>query len=137
MIEFPDSPTTGDTHAAGGALWLWDGTKWTVAGSVDTLTVVSLTADYTVLDIDDGTHFNNLGATADIVVTLPTPAAGLYYAFVVLSAYYIRINGTIMQGGLTNTYIRSSTPGHYLALEAHDSSGWIVSSTVGAWSLGV
>lgn len=30
MIEFPDSPATGDLHAAGGASWRWDGTKWTV-----------------------------------------------------------------------------------------------------------
>jgi hypothetical protein len=30
MIEFPDSPTTGDLHAAGGASWRWDGVKWTV-----------------------------------------------------------------------------------------------------------
>jgi hypothetical protein len=30
MIEFPDSPATGDLHAAGGASWRWDGVKWTV-----------------------------------------------------------------------------------------------------------
>jgi hypothetical protein len=29
MIEFPDSPATGDLHAEGGASWRWDGTKWT------------------------------------------------------------------------------------------------------------
>jgi hypothetical protein len=30
MIDFPDTPTTGDTFAAGGASWLWDGVKWTI-----------------------------------------------------------------------------------------------------------
>jgi hypothetical protein len=29
MIEFPDSPATGDLHSAGGASWRWDGVKWT------------------------------------------------------------------------------------------------------------
>ncbi|WP_423454241.1 hypothetical protein [Ottowia sp. VDI28] len=28
MIDFPSSPTVGDTHTAGGATWEWDGVAW-------------------------------------------------------------------------------------------------------------
>ena len=107
----------------------------TVAGGG--ITVVSKTADYTVTTGDNGVHFDNLGASGDIVLTLPTPAAGLGYTFTVMASHYIRVNGTIMQGGLSGAYIRSNTPGNYLALEAHDSSGWIVSSIEGGWGLAV
>lgn len=106
-------------------------------GTVGGITVVSKTADYTVTTGDNGVHFDNLGASGDIVLTLPTPAAGLGYTFTVMTSHYIRVNGTIMQGGLSAGYIRSNTPGSYLSVEAHDSSGWVVSSTEGGWSLGV
>lgn len=135
-LNFPPSPTTGQVYTSGAASWTYDGTAW-VGVSADKVSTVSKTSDYTVLAGDTGAHFDNLGATVDIVLTLPTPAAGLQYSFAVLASHYLRVNGTIMQGGLSNTYIRSTTPGHYLALEAHDASGWVVSSTVGGWSLGV
>lgn len=135
-LDFPSSPTTNQVYSSGGSSWKYNGAAWTALSS-NMVSIVSKTANYTVTSGDSGSHFDNLGASADIVLTLPTAAAGLHYSFTVLAAHYIRVNGTISQGGLTNTYIRSTTVGHYLALEAHDSSGWVVSSSVGAWSLGV
>jgi hypothetical protein len=32
MIDFPASPTTGQTFAAAGVTWTWDGAKWTANG---------------------------------------------------------------------------------------------------------
>lgn len=29
-IDFPNSPTTGDTHTVGNRTWRWDGEKWLV-----------------------------------------------------------------------------------------------------------
>src|SRR4029077_879564 len=33
MIDFPSSPTVGQTFSSGIASWIWDGTKWGAAGS--------------------------------------------------------------------------------------------------------
>lgn len=135
-LDFPASPTTGQIYTSGAASWKYNGTAW-VGVSADKVSTVSKTSDYTVVAGDTGSHFNNIGATVDIVLTLPTPAAGLQYSFAVLAAHYLRVNGTIMQGGLSAGYIRANTPGNYLSVESHDSSGWVVSSTEGGWSLGV
>ncbi len=29
-IDFPDSPTTGQTYTSGSRTWRWDGEKWVV-----------------------------------------------------------------------------------------------------------
>ena len=105
--------------------------------AVLTTNIVSKTADYTVTTGDSGKTFDNTGATGAIVLTLPTPALNLNYKFAVTAAQYLRINGTILQGGLSGAYIRSNTAGSYLAVEAHNSSGWIVSSIEGEWGLAV
>ena len=33
MIDFPASPTVGQTFTSGGVVWLWDGVKWTSTGA--------------------------------------------------------------------------------------------------------
>lgn len=105
--------------------------------TVGAVEIISKTADYTITTGDNGKTFDNTGATGAIVLTLPTPATNLTYKFAVTVAQYLRINGTILQGGLSGAYIRSNTPGSYLSIEAHDSSGWIVTSTEGGWGLAV
>jgi hypothetical protein len=37
MIDFPDTPTTGDTFVQGGVTWMWDGNKWTTQSSAAAL----------------------------------------------------------------------------------------------------
>ena len=32
-IDFPSSPTTGQTFTSGGVTWIWDGVKWTATGA--------------------------------------------------------------------------------------------------------
>lgn len=32
-LDFPDSPTVGDTFTSGSVLWTWDGTTWVIAST--------------------------------------------------------------------------------------------------------
>ena len=32
-VDFPSSPTVGQTFTSGGATWIWDGVKWTATGA--------------------------------------------------------------------------------------------------------
>ena len=62
-IDFPNSPTTGDTYTAGGRTWQWDGTVWASYGNYP---------DPTVLKIDTGTNrvgINNTSPTTALDVT--------------------------------------------------------------------
>lgn len=34
-INFPDNPTTGDTHTVGPVTWEWDGSTWKSQGTQD------------------------------------------------------------------------------------------------------
>lgn len=136
-LDFPVSPTSGQIYTSGSSSWRYSGTAWVGNTVGTTLGIVSKTADYTIASTESGTTYDNTSATGAVVLTLPTPAKGLTYKFAVTAAQYLRINGTILQGGLSGAYIRSNTPGSYLALEAHDSTGWIVSSIEGGWGLAV
>ena len=33
-INFPDSPTNGETHAAGSFTWQYDGEKWVIVADI-------------------------------------------------------------------------------------------------------
>ena len=62
-IDFPDSPTTGDTYTTGGRTWQWDGTTWKSYGNYP---------DPTVLKIDPATNrvgINNTSPTVTLDVT--------------------------------------------------------------------
>jgi hypothetical protein len=45
-LNFPDSPASGDTYAAGGKTWSYNGTRWTLIAAGATITVAdgSITA---------------------------------------------------------------------------------------------
>lgn len=57
MINFPDSPVTGDHFVAGGATWVWDGNKWT--------TVAGLAAGGGFLPLSGGTMLGPIHLSAD------------------------------------------------------------------------
>lgn len=69
-IDFPNSPTTGDTHTAGGRTWTYDGTGWVVYGP---------SIDATVLRIDSGNNrvgINNPSPTVTLDVTGDAAVSG-------------------------------------------------------------
>jgi hypothetical protein len=57
MINFPDTPATGDHLVAGGATWVWDGNKWT--------TVAGLAAGGGFLPLSGGTMTGPIHMAAD------------------------------------------------------------------------
>lgn len=100
------------------------------------------TANYTITSNDSGTHFNNIGANLTTVLTLPDASAGLQYGGVIYAPYFLTFKAAgadrIRLGANTGTaggFIRSNSVGASLVLEAHGASLWVVSSTVGSWSL--
>ena len=58
-INFPNSPTTNDTHVVGNITWTWDGTTWTAAG----------TGGSSYADSDVDTHLNTSTATSGQILS--------------------------------------------------------------------
>jgi len=57
-INFPNSPSIGDTHSSGAKTWTWDGEKWLLNPEDRALTVDDL--DGGILEIDEAEVTNNL-----------------------------------------------------------------------------
>jgi hypothetical protein len=155
-IHFGDTPPS---NPANGALW-WssadgqlyirydDGSsaQWVSAVNqtvvIPPSTMVSKTGNYTILGSETGTRFNNSGAAADIVLTLPPSQPPMRYSFVVCTAHYIRINPAglerIARGGNNSAaggYVRSNLPFSALTLECHVAGQWVDVSGTGSWSI--
>lgn len=110
-------------------------------GSIFILPLAKL-ADYTLTPVDSATQFNNATATADIVLSLPDAAAGLWYGFAVFEPFYLKIEASgsdVISLGADSTaaggYVRSNLPFSFITLQAHSAGRWITSSVVGAWSI--
>jgi len=72
-LNFPDSPTVGDTYTAAGRTWVWDGTTWNndATGVYDSIafdTTADLVADVGELVWNEEQETLDLGL--DSVVTL-------------------------------------------------------------------
>ena len=68
-INFPNSPTNGDTHTHSNSTWTYDGTKWTInptppLSSVATTGTFDSLGDKTITVCDE-TTFNLTGTTLD------------------------------------------------------------------------
>lgn len=57
-INFPNSPSIGDTHSSGAKTWTWDGEKWLLNSEDAALTVDNL--DGGILEIDEAEVTNNI-----------------------------------------------------------------------------
>ena len=62
MIDFPASPTVGQTFIAGGSQWTWDGTKWAASGVVGANLVPAMN-DSRIINGDMGRDQRNNGAS--------------------------------------------------------------------------
>ncbi len=113
-----------------------------VGGGAGGLTLVTKTADYTLLSGDSGKIYDNIGAGADIVLSLPPAARGLNYSATVMANHYIKLlaDGTDVisvdvDSSAAGGYVRSTSQYSCIALRAHGAGRWIVSSIEGAWKI--
>lgn len=91
---------------------------------------------------DTQTVYTNEGASAIIVFTLPTAAAGLTYTFYVQDADGIRVTANTgdvinINGVASSTagYCQSTSVGSSVTLTAINATDWVATSVVGTWTL--
>jgi hypothetical protein len=113
-----------------------------LGGTMAALSVNNKTAGYTVLNTEPGRVFTNAGAGAGVTFTLPTPAAGLTYTFIVMAAFNlvvdaaaghtIRVAGGVSSSGGTAT---NATVGSVITIVGVNTTQWIAVYTLGTWTL--
>ena len=69
-IDFPDSPSTGDTYTAGDRTWIWDGSVWASYGNFPDPTVLK------VDKINDRVGINNVSPAVTLDVTGDAAVSG-------------------------------------------------------------
>jgi len=106
------------------------------------LTVVTKTADYTILSGDTGKDFNNNGALGDVVLSLPSAVPPLIFAVSVHAAHYIKLlaDGTdkIAVGpdnSAAGGYVRNNALYNHIEIRCAVAGQWYTSSFVGNWGI--
>lgn len=136
----------GSTTAGNAAVWDSDGNLIDFGSPPGSggggFNPITKTADYAVLSGDSGADFNNDGAGADIVLSLPAAAPNLIYGAAVHDANYIKFlaDGTDQIAiGTDNSaaggYVRSNAPFSYIELRCHVAGQWVASTIMGTWSI--
>lgn len=72
-INFPDSPTTGDTHTVGSVTWEWDGSTWKSQGTQEVLSAtspLSYDGDTKVVSVDLGSYYTSTETDTAISTSL-------------------------------------------------------------------
>lgn len=98
------------------------------------------TSNYTVIVSDRGTHFDNIGASAQVDFTLPTAAAGLNYCFAVDASQTVRViavGSDKISLGSTNSAtagnLSSGTSLSNLCIASQKAAQWMTISGQGPW----
>lgn len=115
-------------------------TTVTVAGNGN-YTTASKTAAYSVLAADSGTHFDNFGASALVVCTLPAGVVGMHYTFNCVDADKIeadcvgadkmRIYLNISSAGSDGGGIRLNAIGNSMTITFVGNNLWLVEAYTG------
>jgi len=107
-------------------------------------TVVTKTADYTVLSGDSGTDFNNSGASADVVLSLPAAVPPLIISASVHAAHYLKLlaagSDKIAVGPFNSAaggFVRNNAPYSHIEIRCADAGQWYTASFVGNWGIDV
>jgi hypothetical protein len=104
---------------------------------------VSKTADYQILVTDNGTQFDNNGATKGITFTLPPWARNLRFSFVVAAPWPVSVvardSDKVGIGGLSVRSASSPMPVQLFSSMSISSSNlpgtWIVTALAGGWTM--
>jgi hypothetical protein len=113
------------------------------SGTVSTTdTVVSKTANYTMLSTDTDIDFNNNGALGTVDFLLPATSPGLHDCFSVMSAQALTVSAQVGSSIAVGTNISvsggnvtNSVPYSTICLVAESASLWIAKTQVGTWTV--
>jgi hypothetical protein len=118
-----------------------DGYNRADAGSAFDGSPLAKTADYTIQALETGKCFTNAGAAGTVVLTLPTPKAGMWFKFTkIVQDQILSIKapaGVSINGGTAaQVYKNSTTETGYatVELEAYNATNYVVRSQMGTWA---
>lgn len=104
-------------------------------------TVTAYTTDHTVTAAETGETFINTGAAGAVVFTLPTPAAGLVYTFIVAEAQTVTLDvgGSVVIAigeisGTAGGGASCNSPFSAVTLKAVSTTLWVATSNTGSWA---
>lgn len=104
-------------------------------------TVVAQTTDVTLAAADNGKTFTNEGASAKVLFTLPTAAAGYRFKFAVLDTDGLRVTAaagdTIRNAAAVSAaagYVENTAIGSYVEIESLNATDWLVTQAIGTWT---
>lgn len=80
-INFPSSPSNGDTHTAGGVVYAWDGASWAGSSTVtpvdalssgiaETVQTISSVGGAQTIDLDNGHIIQITSPTSDLTLNI-------------------------------------------------------------------
>lgn len=68
-IDFPNSPSSGDTYSANGRTWQWDGSSWVLYGNLIDPTVLKVDPSNNRVGINNTSPTSTLDVTGDLSVS--------------------------------------------------------------------
>lgn len=103
--------------------------------------VTAYTSNQTITAAQSYQTFSNMGATGQITLEMPTPAAGLEYTFIAAAAQnmILDVGGSVVIGlGEIATspggQIACNSPYSSVTLKALSSTLWVATSLIGTWT---
>ena len=126
-INFPSSPSNGDTHTAGGVVYAYDGTSWSgsstitpldalSSGIAESLQAISSVTGAQTIDLDNGHIIICSSVTGDLTLNLTNTGLGTNQATAVVvqiiqgATPYVVDLGTIDGASSTTKWEGGSAP---------------------------
>ena len=149
-LEFPGSPSVGQTYSANNGTWTWDGTSWNATNSLTSTTITdalgySPMPKKRVIAIPNGTSITLNADTTDLAVQTNTQSAGTLTINAPVGTpidgqqIMLHISSTSVQTFAWNPIFKGSTdaplPVSSSGAGKHDYMGFTYSNAASKWQL--